>query len=741
MHGRIRKLSLIVCLSLLLQILLSTPLRAQQTEDNDNPKFVEISPASGTVVAATQVTITGRVEDASPIEIEMDEVTVQADSEGRFTLKNVPLKQGENTITLFARDKAGNSERLELELIGKDLTPPAAPVVFAVKPSTRLPLQLIEGRAEPEAQIIITGGDKPIVVDAAYWTGLFGALVPLREGSNELTLTALDDAGVSPSVRVSIERTSEQPLHDGEPAQINFSSGNAQYGLPGTPFPRPIVVLVTDRRGHPVGDVPVEFTVRHGDVQFGSGQRFAARTDVSGRASAQVTSGKTLGIQLVRADFRGNTSTPASFDVETTSLRPDGLTSVSGIVVDWYNQPLSNVPVRLDGKTMRTGRDGRFIFERARPGQRQRLEVVGDDITAGEHSWSDASYIIDVLPGVYNQLGRPMFVSALNDGATLALDAEGRITKGTVIAWQDDERDAAPEVTLRDGVRVTTVPPARLDSLKFSATIFGDHRVPVSLDDGLATGLYVFVRPRDVEFETPLPIKLPNLDTLAPRSPVLIMRYHPQTGRWAEEGGASVSSDGKTVDSDAGSGIRGGGWYAFPGRQTYAEYTNVNFLQIKGDPELEGKDVQLEITSGGKSAMMMSWWGEGGFKRVHYRITHPALGDDIILPARGSAHTDSGREVEVTVTPSGHAIKPGETIMLSAVGRPHPGGYYLWTSSDPSVASVEPFLNDFGAEHPNRARVVGHRLGSVKISAIYITSTGVTSVAFAHVFCRTPKAR
>ena len=501
-----------------------------------NPKFVQISPASGTVVAATQVTITGRVEDASPVEIEMDEVTVKADSEGRFTLKNVPLKQGENTITLFARDKAGNSERLELELIGKDLTPPGAPVIFAVKPSTRLPLQLIEGRAEPEAQIIITGGAKPIVVDAAYWTGLFGALVRLREGSNELTLTALDDAGVSPPVRVSIERTSEQPLHDGEPAQINISSGNAQYGLPGTPFPRPIVVLVTDRRGHPVGDVPVEFIVRHGDAHFGSGPRFAARTDVSGRASAQVTAGKTLGIQLVRADFPGNTSTPASFDVETTSLRPDRLTSVSGIVVDWYNQPLSNVPVRLDGKTMRTGRDGRFIFDRARPGPRQRFEVVGDEITAGERSWSDASYIIDVLPGVYNQLGRPMFVSALNDGSTLALDAEGRITTGAVIAWQDDERDAAPEVTLREGVRVTTVPPARLDSLKFSATIFGADRVPVSLDDGLATGLYVFVRPRDVEFETPLPIKLPNLDTLAPRSPVLIMRYDPETGRWAQGG-------------------------------------------------------------------------------------------------------------------------------------------------------------------------------------------------------------
>jgi len=70
MYGSIRKLSLIVGLSLLPHILPHTMLRAQQTNDDDNPKFVEISPASGTVIAATNVTITGCVEDASPVEVE-----------------------------------------------------------------------------------------------------------------------------------------------------------------------------------------------------------------------------------------------------------------------------------------------------------------------------------------------------------------------------------------------------------------------------------------------------------------------------------------------------------------------------------------------------------------------------------------------------------------------------------------------------------------------------------------------
>lgn len=743
MQGSIRKLSLIASLSLLLHISLHTPLHAQQTDDVDNPRFHEITPSKGTIIAATDVTITGRVEDASPVEVEVGNIVSKTDREGRFTLKRVPIKQGKNTITLFARDTAGNSEKAELELIGKDLTPPVAPVIFATKPLTRLPFQLIEGRAEPEARIIITGGAKPVVVEAAYWTGLFGALVSLREGTNELTMTALDDAGMSPSVRASIERTSAQPPHDGGPAQINISSGNAQRGLPGAPFPQPFVVLVTDRHGQPVSGVPVEFTVRYGDAFFaGKSERFAAKTDANGRTSAQLTAGKTLGIQLVRADFRGNTSSPASFDVETTQVRPDGMTSVSGLLLDWYKHPLANVPVKLSGETIRTGRDGRFTFEHVKPGLRQRLEVFGDDITGGEGPWSDASYMIDVLPGVYNELGRPMFVSPLNDGPPLALDADGRVTKGAVIAWQDDYgREAAPEVTLLEGVRITTAPSVRLDAQKFSATILGQERVPVSLDDGLATSLYVFVRPGGAEFDTPLPIRLPNLNSLEPKSRVLIMRYDAPTGRWAREGGASVSADGQTVESDAGSGIRGGGWYAFPGEQTYAEYTSVNFLQIEGDPELEGKDVHLEVSLGGKSAMLMSWWGEGYFKRLHYRVTMPALGDDIILASRRMKYGNSSSEVEVTVTPEAHAIKRGEMLFLTAVGRPHPGGYYLWTSSDPSIASVEPFLNDGGAEHPNRAKVHAHRLGRVEITALYITYAGMTSVASAEIVCRQPKAR
>lgn len=752
MRKLLPRLSLLCCL--LLATAPHAPRAQQPDADRNAQKFAELEPANGAVVAEREVTIKGRVECAAPVEVRLTGIDVayretKTDAAGRFSLPGVKLKQGRNEFDLIAEDGDGHETEIEFVLVGKDLTPPAAPVVYAVKPLTRLPFQLVEGRAEPEARIVVTGGEKPVVVDAAHWTGLFGALVRLREGQNELTVIAADDAGASPPVRVSVERTAVRPTRDGEPARINISSGYAQRTLPDHPFPHPLVALVTDWRGRAVAGVGVEFEVRHGDARLPSGARFKTRTDAAGRASAPLNAGKVYGVQLVRADFAGNTSSPASFDVQVVNTRPDGVTSFSGALLDFYRHPLAGVPVRLGGRVARTGRDGRFVFERVAPGPSQRLEVLGEDIKAGEGRWSDASYLIDVLPGVYNELGRNLFATHLNDapplgaGPPYALDAAGRVTsEGVLLAWQDDHgREVSPEVTVLRGTRFGAAGGGTLPfGAVFSATVIDQQHVPVTLDDGLVTNLYLYVRPGRVEFERPLPVRLPNLDGLAPGSPVAVMRYDARACRWLREaGGARVSADGQTVETDEGSGIRGGGWYAFPDERTHAEFTDVNYLQIEGNPELEDHDVNPELSSGGKSGVMMSWWGEGGFKRLHFRVTRPMLGDDVVLLSPGLEVGIYGREVDVTVEPVALAVAPGETDFLTAVGRPHPGGYYVWTSSDPSVASVEP-VEGGGGQHPNRARVSAHRPGRAKITALYVTNTGATFAASAEVVCRTPKA-
>jgi hypothetical protein len=220
------------------------------------------------------------------------------------------------------------------------------------------------------------------------------------------------------------------------------------------------------------------------------------------------------------------------------------------------------------------------------------------------------------------------------------------------------------------------------------------------------------------------------------------MRYDAKASNWAKEGPPRVSDDGQVVINDDGSGIRGGGWYAFPSERTQPEFTHVDYLQIEGNPRFEGVHINyLEAFSQGKTAVLTTTWGDYDFKRLHFRATFPALNGDVVVDHAGMEPGDPSQDFAVTVTPGAHVMEPGDRLILHAVGRPNPGGYYVWTSDDPSIASVEPFKNDGGAEHPNRANVLARRPGKVKISAIYITSFGATTVGTSEVLCRQPDPR
>jgi hypothetical protein len=63
--------------------------------------------------------------------------------------------------------------------------------------------------------------------------------------------------------------------------------------------------------------------------------------------------------------------------------------------------------------------------------------------------------------------------------------------------------------------------------------------------------------------DTPVGVSFPNLDGAAPGSGMLIYSFNHDAGRWEIVGSATVSPDGMSIDSDAGSGIRAPGWH-FP---------------------------------------------------------------------------------------------------------------------------------------------------------------------------------
>jgi len=257
------------------------------TIDTTAPAITALSPAAGTLIDSTSVTIQGRITDATTTQAAINGIDATVGADGLFNAQNVPINEGQTEFLITASDAAGNTTRTTLLLVGKDRTAPPAPEVFEVITPTRLNFRTIEGRAEPGAQVLIAGGPQPVTVEAAFGTGLFASPVNLAPGGNLLTITAQDSTGnASTSVQVSITSTPGMAPPPGQPAQINISTGNAQRGLVDTELPRPMIAIVTDHAGAPVAGVAVHFAVKQGGGRFvGGNDNVDALTDAQGQAS------------------------------------------------------------------------------------------------------------------------------------------------------------------------------------------------------------------------------------------------------------------------------------------------------------------------------------------------------------------------------------------------------------------------------------------------------------------------
>lgn len=554
------------------------------TVDATPPVISELNPDDGAKVD-TPAALRGRVTDATQVSVTVNNTPASVAADGLFTLTNFALSEGENELLITATDAAGNVSDAEIILTGRDHTAPQAPSLFHAITPTRLAFQTLEGRAEPGSKVSIAGGAEPATADAAFGTGLFAAHVPLAAGTNNLLVTATDAEGnISGAARVAIVSDPNLPPPPaGQPAQINISTGNTQKGLVSTELPRPLIVIVTDRDGQPVTNAAVRFAVQAGDGQFvGGGVTIDATTDDEGRASARYVSGATPGPQQVSADFPGNVMTRTVFLAEALEATSGGVTSVSGMVLDQNLRTLPNVLVRIGGQETRTATDGSFTAQNVASGPHQLLELIGREQIQLPGRWPNITYDMDVLPGVDNTLGRPLFLPRVNDGVALPLDANNIVTQDTTYEMPVVGGQPSVKVTARAGTHVT-FPPDVTDK-RLSVTRIATNRVPMTLEDGRATNLYISVQPSGAIFETPLEVTFPNLDNLPAGGEALLMSFDHDAGRYISVGTAHVSGDGKSVKSDPGSGIRVGAWHATPPVPPRPEVTVTGHIQIEGNP-------------------------------------------------------------------------------------------------------------------------------------------------------------
>ena len=719
--------------------------------DTIAPTISDVTPAAGTVIDATSVSIQARVTDSTAVTVTVNGVAASAGANNIFTAQ-VPISEGESEFVITAKDAATNSSRSTLLLIGKDKTPPVAPEVFAPTTPTRLDFQTIEGRAESGSRVTITGGMQPVTVDAAFGTGLFAAVVNLNSGSHPLTVTAADSSSnVSPATQVSITSDPGMALPAaGLPAQINISSGNSQRGLINTELPRPVIVIVTDRNGAPVSGVVVHFTIKQGGGRFIDGSAAAdATTDAGGRASARYISGAVTGIQLIRADYTGNALTPATFTAEALETTTSGVTSVSGVVQDQNLRALPNVLVRISGQQTRTGADGRFVFTNVSTGPHQLLELIGRDQVALPGRWPNISYDFDVLPGINNDLGRPLFLPKVNDGVSMPLDANNVVTQDTTFELPVVGGEPPIRVTAKAGTHII-FPPDVTDK-RLSVTRLATSRTPMVLEDGRATNLYVSVQPSGAIFETPLEVSFPNLDKLPAGKQVLMMSFDHDVGRYVTVGSGHVTADGKSVKSDPGSGVRVGAWQALPPPEPQVEVTVLGHIQMAGNPAFEGKVVRVnEAWVEGQRAQLVT--ASNSAPRWDYRATL-TVPQNTLRSAKMEATvvaTPLSLEIEPLVPPnqataaagpnvsvlktaalvtaqsqsSVHVIMaPGQTVFAGATANPGPApgeSYsYAWESNDEdiAVAGFQPGTN--AQNHPSQGSIKGVAPGHTTVTVTF----------------------
>ena len=618
--------------------------------DKTPPVISDVNPPEGTKVGQS-ITVSGKVTDISATTVIVNGIQANVQSNGQFIAENVSFTETNGELEIVATDSARNATTSYFAYELGDQTPPNPPVIFPLVSTTRLNFQTIEGRSEPDAIVEVRNGDFTSNINAAQGTGLFAINVPLQQGSNLIIATARDlDGNSSTETRVLIESDPTMSLPSaGEPFRINISTGSQQKGLTGMEMPRPLIAIVTDINGTPVSAVEVKFTRLYGDGKFPNNEPISTSiTDERGYASVGYISGTVPGPQQINAKFIGNTQTNSTFLLETLDSNSGINTSVSGLVTDQNLRALPNVLVRIGGQQVRTTTDGRFVVNNVSAGPHQILEIIGRGEIQLPGRWTNISYDIDVLPGINNDLGRPLFLPRVNEGINLPLNDENIVTRDTAVELPVVGGGVPVKIVAKAGTHVSF--PVDVADKRLSVTRIATNRVPMTLEDGLATNLYISVQPSGAVFEPALEVSFPNLDGLAANSEVLLMSFDHEAGRYVRVGTGHTSSDASIVKSDPGSGIHVGAWHALPPPAPQPEVTVLGHIQVEGNPIFEDRVInKTEAWVEGARAVPLftlssqSSNAQSGVvpSKLDYRATFPLPPNRLGIPARMESTTQT----------------------------------------------------------------------------------------------------
>ena len=166
--------------------------------DTVAPHLTITSPANGQFLGNSTITVGGSIDDATAaVTVNGLAATVGG---GVFSAAGVPLKEGLNTLTAAAYDRAGNHSAVSVEVT----LDTALPVVTVTAPAagsfTAQPLVTVTGAVSEPPVSVTVNGRSASVSDTSFTL----ADLPLAEGNNIVTVDAVDRSGNKGSTSVTI---------------------------------------------------------------------------------------------------------------------------------------------------------------------------------------------------------------------------------------------------------------------------------------------------------------------------------------------------------------------------------------------------------------------------------------------------------------------------------------------------------------------------------------------------------
>ncbi len=405
------------------------------TIDTTPPRVIINTPADGTTVFSSPVTVTGMINDIVSGTVNGNNATVTINgvpaivSNRGFVAQGISLSPGANTITALGTDAAGNQAQAMITVTLDTTAKPKIKVVSGDNQAGRI------GTALPQPLVVILHdavgspvANKPVAFGVTRNNGSSNAGLRIvtqatdSQGKAQVNLTLGSYAGAGENrVEASSPGFAGPAVFTatgtaGQAVMVHQVNDSVFRGAVNTALPQPLQVIVSDAGGNPVAGVPVTFTVVAGKGRVENDTLAQVITNSDGKAHVTWILGPDEGIanNRVEAGFSGNTGLPVTFMASGVIPGDPANTTFSGIILTNTEQPIPGVTITIPGTNLvtQTNDQGQFKLTGVPVGA---IHLIADANTATLPGFPyEMMYEVNTIAGRDNTIGMPMYLLPLD---------------------------------------------------------------------------------------------------------------------------------------------------------------------------------------------------------------------------------------------------------------------------------------------------------------------------------------